>query len=162
VTWSVKLLILVAALIAGFAAGNRYQRGVQAQREIAARDLANSDRLQQRKFADRAAGQQAATVAAISTQLGDAREKIAQLSGRQCLDAGTVGMLNNIGAEPSRAAAGEPADQAPAAATGGGFRFATERDTAVAIATCRAYYGEVSGQLNQILDIEDRRWPTSR
>ena len=50
------------ALLAGFAAGNKYQRGVQAQCEIEARNLAESDRLQARKFADRAAGQQAATV----------------------------------------------------------------------------------------------------
>ncbi len=158
-TWPSKILIIVAALLAGFAAGNKYQHGVQAQRDIAARDLADSDRLQQRKFADRAAGQQATTVAVISNQLGDAREKIALLSGRQCLDAGTVSMLNAIGTEPGRAAASEPADQAQATAAGGGFRFSTERDAASAIATCRAYYGEVSGQLNKILDIEDRRWP---
>ena len=160
-TWPAKILIIVAALLAGFAVGNKYQVGIQAARDLAARDLADSDRLQQRKFSDRAAGQQAATVAAISNQLGDAREKIALLSGRQCLDAGIVRMLNAIGAEPGRATAGESEGQAEATAAGGGLRFATERDTAAAIATCRAFYGEVSGQLNQILDIEDRRWPPS-
>ena len=71
-------------------------------------------------------------------------------------------MLNNIGssglgvrtpaANPAHPAAA-PAAPAPDDAAG----YASERDTAEHIAICRARYAEVSDQLNQILDIEEKR-----
>lgn len=123
-----------------------------------------SDARQQRRFADQAAGAHARTVATLNTQLGVARAQIALLSDRQCLDAGTVRMLNGIGASglgvraPAANLAGAP--PAPAApAPDDASSYATERDTADHIATCRASYAAVSDQLNQILDIEDKRHP---
>lgn len=124
-----------------------------------------TDARQQRLFNDTAAGRHAATVADLNTQLGEALGHVATLSGRQCLAAGTVRLLNSIGKPAGdvglRAAAGEPAG-APEAVAGPGADaadsgYASERDTAHWIAVCRAQYGEVAGQLNQILDIEERR-----
>lgn len=130
------------------------------QTAAAARD---SDARQQRRFADQAAARHAATLATLNTQLGDARAHIARLSDRQCLAAGTVRMLNNIGAPtglgvrtPAANPAGAPpAPAAPAPDDAPGY--ASERDTAEHIAICRARYAELSSQLHQILDIEDRR-----
>lgn len=124
-----------------------------------------SDARQQRRFADQAAARHAAALAAINTQLGDARAHIARLSDRQCLAAGTVRMLNNIGAPTGlgvRAPAANPAGAPPAPAAPAAddaTSYATERDTADHIATCRASYAAVSDQLNQILDFEDKRHP---
>jgi hypothetical protein len=127
-----------------------------------------TDAKQQRQFADAAAGKHAATVAAIATQLGDARARIATLSAtRQCLDAGTVRMLNNLGAAGGiglRTPAGQPAGAPQAAAAPqaddaaiADASYASERDTAEWIATCRTQHDELASQVTQILDIEDRR-----
>ena len=124
-----------------------------------------SDARQQRHFADQAAARHAATLATLNTKLGDARAHIARLSDRQCLAAGTVRMLNNIGAPTGlgvRAPAANPAGAPPAPAAPAvddATSYATERDTADHIATCRASYAAVSDQLNQILDFEDKRHP---
>ena len=152
-SWALQLVLALAIFTTGGAAGIKWHAGVDAQRELAAEALRKSDALQQRKFSDQAAGQHAGAVATLSTQLGNAREKIAKLSGRACLDADTVGVLNAIGGQPVRAAAGNAAG-APQA-------VATDRDVSAAIAACRAGYGEVASQLNKILDIEDRRHPVS-
>lgn len=119
---------------------------------------------QQREAAATAASKHAARVAVLSTQLGDARAHIARLSDRQCLAAGTVRMLNGIGASGLgvRAPAANPASAPPAPAAlapDDAPGYATERDTAEHIAICRARYAEVSSQLHQILDIEDARHP---
>ncbi|UUZ68068.1 hypothetical protein LP416_27775 [Polaromonas sp. P2-4] len=159
VSWLAKLAIAAAIFAAGAMAGVKIHAGLIAQRDLEVAEAQKSDALQQRKFSDKAAGQHAGTVAKLSNQLGDAREKISQLTGRECLDADTVRVLNAIGGEPGGAAAGEPAGTAEAIAGNGGIRFTTDRDAAGAIATCRAFYGEVSSQLNQILDIEDKRHP---
>lgn len=148
-SWALQPVLALAIFAGGGAAGIKYHAGVDAQRELVAKELRESDSRQQRKFSDTAAGKHASTVATLSNQLGNAREKIATLSGRTCLDAGTVSMLNAIGGQPVRAAASDAAG-APQA-------FATDRDVSAAIATCRAGYGEVESQLNQILDIEERR-----
>lgn len=156
--WAYVLALLVGA--GGAAWGTwqvqewRWTANTAAQRE-AEHQARESDARQQRRFNDQAAGAHARTVAALNTQLGDARAQIALLSDRQCLDAGTVRMLNGIGASGIgvRAPTGSPAG-APAAPA---ERGASERDTAEHIALCRARYAEVSGQLNQILDIEDGR-----
>lgn len=137
--------------------------GERAAQDLIAQQARETDARQQRHFADQAAARHAAALATVQAQLGDARAHIARLSDRQCLDAGTVRMLNNIGASGLgvRAPAGQPAG-APAAAAGPAIDdaaegYATERDTAEHIAICRASYAAVSDQLNQILDIEDER-----
>lgn len=135
------------------------------QAEQTARDARESDARQQRRFADQAAARHAATLAQLNAQLGDARAHIARLSDRPCLGAGTVGMLNNIGAPAGpgvRTHPGQLAGAPPtpaASALDDASSYATERDTADHIATCRASYAAVSYQINQILDIEDRRSP---
>lgn len=153
------LLVAMAAAIfaAGGATGIKWQLGVQARSDLAASDVRVADAKAQIRVLDKAASQHAADLANFNNQLGNAREKIAALSGRRCLDVGTVRVLNAIGHKPMPALAGEPAGEADAPATGGGLRFATERDTASAIAVCRARYAEVASQVNQILDIEESR-----
>lgn len=158
-SWAAKLLTLLLMFVAGSATGIKWQIGQQARADLAAADLRSSDARQQRLLGDKSATVHATALATINQKLGDAREHITKLSGRECLGAGTVGMLNSIGGEPVPAAASEPAGAPSTAAAGGGLRFATERDAAAAIATCRAGYAGLSSQLNQILDIEDRRSP---
>jgi hypothetical protein len=87
--------------------------------------------------------------AALSRQLGNARVQLRDLTtGRDCLSAAAVGLLN--GATPSVPdAAGKPAS-APGA-------FATDRDVGDALAICRSAHRQLSDQLNAILDIEDTR-----
>ena len=130
--------------------------------ERMADEARQTDARQQRQFNDTAAGRHAARLATLNTQLGDARAQIASLSAdRQCLDARTVGMLNNLGTASSlglRTPAGEPAGAAGAvAAHTPNTGYASERDTAEWIALCKVRYVEVAGQLNEILDIEERR-----
>lgn len=156
--WAYVLALLVGA--GGAAWGTwqvqewRWTANTAAQRE-AEHQARDSDARQQRRFADQAAGVHARTVATLNTKLGDARAQIALLSDRQCLDAGTVRLLNGIGASGLgvRAPSGQPAGAAGAAAE----RGASERDTANHIALCRASYAAVSDQLNKILDIEEAR-----
>lgn len=152
-----KLVLLVVVFVAGIATGIKWQLGVQARADLAAADARMADAKLQFRVADKAAGQHAKTLDKINNQLGDAREKIALLSGRECLDADTVGMLNTIGSEPVPTAASEPSGEADSASSGAIYRFATERDTAGYIALCRAKYAELSDQLNQVLDVEDAR-----
>lgn len=136
------------------------------QAEQTAREARESDARQQRRFADQAAARHAATLAQLNAQLGDARAHIARLSDRPCLGAGTVGMLNNIGAPAGPGVRTHPgqlagAPAAPATpAPDDASSYASERDTAEHIATCRASYAAVSDQLNRILDIEDKRHPS--
>lgn len=142
------------------------------QRNEAARiadEARQTDAKQQRQFADAASGRHSAAVAALADQLGDARAHIATLSDtRRCLDAGTVRVLNNLGAPggiglrtPAGQSAGAPqavaAPQADDAATSADPSYASERDTAEWIAICRTQHDELASQVNQILDIEDRR-----
>lgn len=156
-SWPAKLLILLLMFAAGSAMGIKWQIGQQARADLAAADLPASDARQQRLLGDKSAAAHATALATINQKLGDAREHIAKLSGRECFDARTVSMFNSIGGEPMPAATSEPAGAPGAAAAGGGLRFATERDAASAIATCRAGYAGLSSQLNQILDIEEKR-----
>ncbi|WP_367846992.1 hypothetical protein [Rhodoferax sp. WC2427] len=152
-----KLVLAFALFVAGLATGIKYHAGLIAQRDMAAASARRADTIRQHQYSDGAGGEHAAVVAQLSNQLGNAREKIATLSGRECLDPGTVGVLNAIGGEPVRAAASEPAGTPTAASAGGGLRFSTDRDTARAIAVCRARYAEAVSQLDQILDIEAAR-----
>jgi hypothetical protein len=160
----------IAALVAGamaFFAGWQVQAwrwaaadGERAAQDLIAQQARETDARQQRHFADQAAARHAAALAAVQTQLGDARAHIARLSDRPCLGAGTARMLNNIGASGLgvRTPAANPASAPPApAAPAPDDAYVTERDTAEHIALCRASYAEVSDQLDQILDIEDER-----
>lgn len=147
-----QLVIAGLIFVAGIAAGIKWHAGQDAIAEVAARELRETDARQQRQFADRKAGEHLARADKIANQLGDAREKIASLSSTdQCIDADTVRVLNAIGVDAVRAAASQPAP-APGA-------FATARDVGSDIASCRAGYAKLASQVNQILDIEDRRHP---
>jgi hypothetical protein len=154
--------LAIAGLIfaAGAAGGIKWHAGVVAARDLAALQAQETDRRQQRQFNDLQAGRHAGQVASLQGQLGNAREKIASLSGRSCLDAGTVGLLNATGVVDGGAAAGEPARAAEAAAAAAGDSGqASDRDVAGYIALCRTRYAELAEQVNRILDIEDRRHP---
>jgi hypothetical protein len=162
---------LVAAALASTGAwkvqewrwGNREAARVVAEQQ--AETARQAEARQQRVAADAAAGKHAARLATLSTQLGDARARIATLSAtRQCLDAGTVGMLNNLGAAPGglglRTPTSKPAGAAAAAAptqADAPAGYASERDTADWIATCKVRHDALADQVNQILDIEERR-----
>lgn len=134
--------------------------------ERVADEARQSDAKQQRQFNDTASGRHAATVATLSNKLGDARAQIATLSAdRQCLDARTVGMLNNLGTASAlglRTPASQPAGTAAAVAAPETDRtpttgYASERDTAEWIAICKTQHDALASQVNQILDIEERR-----
>jgi len=150
-SWAAQLVAALAIFAGGVAGGIKWHAGQDAIAARRADEIAASDARQQRTLNDAASGRQAARLAQISTQLGDARVQLQSLTGRECLDAGTVSVLNHIGADPVRAAAGQP-ETAPSAA-------ATDRDVGQHIALCRARYAEVSSQLDQILDIEEARHP---
>lgn len=156
-SWGIKLAIALAVFLAGLASGIKIHAGLVAQRDLAAVNKQQSAGRLQRQGNDGDGLAHAMAIEKISTQLGAAREQIATLSSRQCLDAGTVSMLNNIGADPVRAAASEPADTSAAASSGGGLRFATERDVARGLAVCRAEYAKAKDLVDQIQDVEDRR-----
>ena len=153
-----QIVIALAIFAAGAAGGIKWELGVQARAELAVAEVRATDARRQIRVGDQAAANHASELAIINNKLGDARAQIATLSGRECLSAGTVGMLNAIGDQPVPAAAGQPAGETAATAAGTGIRFSTDRDTASAIAVCRARYAEVSDQLNQVLDIEDARY----
>jgi hypothetical protein len=155
-----QIAIAFMVFTAGVASGIRWHVGqdaIKAQEQQEARmDAAR----QQRRSLDVSAGRHAAQLATLNLKLGDARAQIARLSGRACLDPGTVGLLNDTGLPVAgRAAAGEPARAAAAASAASGERIATDVDVAGYIALCRTKYGELESQLNEILDREDRRHP---
>ncbi len=146
----------------------RYDREALARsgEEALATAVADAVRESQRDQAGAAAEAHATELASINEQLGGSRAHIATLSDRQCLGAGTVRVLNNIAPGPAghgdvRTAASNPSSAAPtpspAAHDAEQDEYASERDVSEFIAACRAQYGEVSSQLNQILDIEEAR-----
>ena len=169
-THAAAALVAAALAAAGTWQVQQWRWGAKATQQLEQQRIADearqTDARQQRQFADAAAGQHAARLATLSTQLGAARAHIARLSAdRQCLDAGTVRMLNNLGAAPGgiglRTPASQPAGAPPAAATAQADApasgYASEQDTADWIATCKVRHDELASQINQILDIEDRR-----
>lgn len=153
--WAAASVIFAA----GGAGGIKWQQGVQARADLAAAEARATEARRQIRAMDKAATQHAAALTTLNKQLGSANAKIATLSGRECLDSDLVGLLNTIGDQPVRATARDADHAPPALAPAGGLRFATDQDTAHAIATCRAGYAALSSQINQILDIEDRRNP---
>lgn len=136
-----------AAFIAAgsFWAGIEWQQGRHAialQAATAARDKAQD-------AANTIALAHASNTAVLNRKLGDARVQLRDLStGRNCLSADAVSLLNAIG--PALPAAASAPASAPAAA-------ATDRDVGDALATCRGAYSQIAEQVNAILDIEDRK-----
>lgn len=183
--WAVRVAaaalpyVLVGALAGGLSAAGawhlqgqrwqaRYDREALARAGEDALELAAANALlaSMRDQADGASLRHAIELQSINEQLGGAHAHIATLSDRQCLGAGTVRVLNSIAPGSSsggdvRAVAVDPSGAAPtpspAANDAAEDEYASERDVAEFIATCRAQYGEVSSQVNQILDIEDAR-----
>lgn len=183
--WAVRVAaavlpyVLVGALAGGLSGAGawhlqgqrwqaRYDRETLARAAEEALFIAAADALRAawRDQADTAAAEHATELASIQKQLGGAHAHIANLSDRQCLGAGTVRVLNSIAPGSSsggdvRSAAVDPSGAAPtpspAAHDAAPDEYASERDVADFIAACRAQYGEVSSQVNQILDIEDAR-----
>jgi len=145
------LIALVFAAALGFAGGSEYRDSVYAKRELKlqqdrARVLKAMEAQQ-----DRTSLAYANRVSELAQNLGDARVKLySRTSGKPCLSAGAVSLLNDIGPPLYvPVAAGQPASS-PAAA-------ATDRDVADALAICRSGYVRLSEQVNSILDIEDAR-----
>jgi hypothetical protein len=156
-----ELVIALAIFAAGFGGGVRWHIGedaIDAQKAATARE---TDQRQQRRFNDDLAGRHADQLETLNTQLRSAHAQIARLSGRPCLDPGTVGVLNATGVLDERRGAAPNAAQAPAAAASAASdgAEATDVDVADYIAVCRTRYAEVADQLNQILDREDKRHP---
>lgn len=158
---AMRLLFALLAFSAGIIVGIDYHQGKVAEDKLeAVNDSIEMSRLV-RQMMDAKAMTHAQTIRKLSTQLGDARATIAKLESRDCLDPGTVGMLNAIGVPADGPPADQPQGQAGATASnkgdGVGLRYSTNRDLADALAICRAGYEGLASQLNQILDIEDRR-----
>jgi hypothetical protein len=168
------LAVVVAGLLSALAGFGYHQRQigkdagraeVQAKWDKRDKDDAaarEADAREQVKFNERAAGYHAEQVATLNGKLGAAYAKIAQLSGRACLDAGTVSVLNSTGVLDGGTAPSEPASAPASASSGSGLRYSTDRDVAGYIALCRTRYAEVADQLNRILDIEDQRHPQEK
>lgn len=161
-SFTAQIVIAVLIFISGTMTGIKYHAGQDARAELAARELRDSDARQQRMVGERKSADHAKAIGRIATQLGNAREKLAQLPGRDCLAPSDVLVLNDIGSADVRSTAGQSPNPAPAASSGAGLRYSTDRDLAGAIAVCRARYAEVTDQLNQILDIEDSRHPPGK
>lgn len=162
-TLAMRLAIAAVLFVAGVATGIRWHAGQDAITAAAEREVREAFAASQRRYADSAAGNHAAQLATLNRQLGDARAQIARLSGRPCLDPGTVRLLNDTGLQvDGGAAAGQPPRPAPGPTAPAGERDATDVDVAGYIALCRTRYGEVKSQLDQILDIEDRRHPQGK
>lgn len=153
-----QLCVAMLLFTTGVAAGIKIHAGQDAIAAQAARELVQSDQRQNRQLADRRVLQHLTQSTTIAQQLGAAREQIAHLAGRTCLDADTVRLLNNIGAEPLRAPASSPAGATVAtAAHPSDSPESSDIDVAQALAQCRSAYAQAASQLNAILDIEATR-----
>ena len=122
--------------------GMRWEEGNQA---IALKVANDARKVAEQNAADVALAH-ANNTAAMAAQLGDLRVRIRSLTtGRDCLSAAAVRVLNDGPAPTVPTAATQPAS-APEAA-------ATDQDVGDALALCRSGYGQLSDQLNAILDI---------
>jgi hypothetical protein len=160
-----KLALAVFLFVAGLLAGVRVHQGVVAESELQQLHQAARERIRLQEFAAPKAQEHAANVETLNSQLLDAYAEIANLSGRACLSERTVGLLNATGNVPRRPAAAKPA-AAPTAPQAAGnepaLRWASNIDVGQYIAYCRTQYGKVVDQLNDVLDIEDRRFPPTQ
>jgi hypothetical protein len=153
-----RSMAVLSIFLLGVWLGYQWHVGIAAKAQIDAQQAAEKSRQAIQVLADQRAMGHAEQIRTLNKQLGAAHAQIAQLSRRDCLDPGIVGMLNAIGTTVP-AAASESADQAaaPASNPGHGLRFSTNRDLAEQIAVCRAAHAALADQLNAILDIEEAR-----
>lgn len=153
-----RSMAVLGVFLLGVWLGYRWHVGIAAKAEIDAMAAAEQSRQAIQDMADRRAIGHAQQVRSLNQQLGAAHARIAQLGQRDCLDPGTVGLLNAIGTTMP-ATPGQP-EGAPSALTsysGHGLSFSTARDLASQIAVCRTAHAELADQLNAILDIEEAR-----
>lgn len=153
-----RSMAVLGVFLLGVWLGYQWHTGIAARAQIEAQQADEKSRQAMQAMADQRAIGHAEQIRNLSKQLGAAHARISQLTRRDCLDPGTVGMLNAIGT-PLPSAASQSADQAATTASnpGHGLRFSTNRDLAEQIAVCRAAHAELADQLNAILDIEEAR-----
>lgn len=153
-----RSMAVLGVFLLGVWLGYTWHVGIAAKAEIDAMAASEKSRQVIQDMADRRAIGHAQQVRSLNQQLGAAHARIAQLGQRDCLDPGTVGLLNAIGTTMP-ATPGQP-ESAPSALTsysGHGLSFSTARDLASQIAVCRMSHAELADQLNAILDIEEAR-----
>lgn len=144
-------IVAILAALLGAVGGWEWRDGVHAKAELRIQQERARALKAMEDQQDRTSLAYANRVSELAQNLGDARVKLySRTSGKPCLNAAAVGLLNDIG-PPLHvpAVAGQPASP-PAAA-------ATDRDVADALAVCRGGYVRLSEQVNSILDIEDAR-----
>lgn len=153
-----RSMAVLGVFLLGMWLGYQWHAGIAARTQIQARQTAEKNRQVMQDMADQRAMGHAEQISKLSKQLGAAHARISQLTRRDCLDPGTVGMLNAIGTALP-AAASQSEDQATTIASnpGHGLRFSTNADLAQQIAVCRTAHAELTDQLNAILDIEEAR-----
>lgn len=146
----VGVVFVIGALL-GLLGGWEWRDGVHAKAELRIQQERARALKAMEEQQDAVSLAYANRVSELAQNLGDTRVKLNSLtSGRPCLSAGAVGVLNAIGsAVPVHSAASQPASAANASAT--------DRDVADALAICRGGYARLSEQVNSILDIEDAR-----
>lgn len=153
-----RSMAVLGVFLLGVWLGYRWHVGIAAKAEIDALAASEKSRQAIQDLADQRAIIHAQQVRSFNQQLGAAHARIAQLSQRDCLDPGTVGLLNAIGTPmPATPGQSEGAATAVASYSGHGINFSTARDLASQIAVCRAAHAELADQLNAILDIEEAR-----
>jgi hypothetical protein len=148
---TVVILAVVGYTFAAFNLGERFQRGQDAIAADAQQKKYDDKLKEVQAVADAASLEHAQVIDQLNRQLGDARAQVRSLTtGRACLTADAVGVLNAIGASTRVPAAASGAASAPQG-------VATDRDVGDALAVCRGEYAKVKDQLDAILDIEDKR-----
>lgn len=150
------LLALILTHLAAYAFGWQAHARDEAERRATSRAALIELEAKYRKQGE----QHAEVVRILNEDLDEAHAQLTRLTtGRRCLDAPAVRVLNRTGRVPAPAAR---TDETPAAPErfeddGAGEPFATDRDAAVALAECRTQYAAVADQLNKIIDIELER-----
>lgn len=149
------LLALALTHLAAYAFGWQAHARDEADRAARARQALINLEERYRKQGER----HVETVGQLKTQLSDAQQQLAQLTtGRRCLSAAAVRVLNRTGRVPAPTAAPAEAPGTPEGSPDDGpEQYATDHDAAIALAECRTQYGVVSDQLNKIIDIELER-----
>lgn len=153
-----RSMAVLGVFLLGVWLGYRWHIGIAAKAEIDAMAVAEQRRQAIQAMADQRAIGHAQQVRSLNQQLGVAHARIAQLGQRDCLDPGTVSLLNVIGTTmPTPPSQSQDSASAAASYSGHGLNFSTARDLASQIAVCRTAHSELADQLNAILDIEEAR-----
>jgi hypothetical protein len=153
-----RSMAVLGVFLLGVWLGYRWHVGIAAKTEIDAMAAAEKSRQAIQAMADQRAIGHAQQVRSLNQQLGAAHARIAQLGQRDCLDPGTVGLLNAIGTTvPATSGQSQGEASAASANSGHGLNFSTARDLASQIAVCRMAHAELADQLNAILDIEEAK-----